>query len=82
MKICKVSCTYERPTTTTSNAFLPFYKEFQQASHVQQQAQTAAVKGLHTRMETLHQASFQGNQDTQRTIQDLGLQFKQGKPFP
>ena len=49
--------------------------------HVQQQAQAAAVEGLHTRMEMLQQASFQDNQDTQRTIQDLGLQFRQGKPF-
>ena len=32
-------------------------------------------------MEMLLQTSFQGNQDMQRTIQDLGLQFKQGKPF-
>ena len=61
--------------------FFLLIQGFQQASYVQQQAQAAVVEGLHRRIETLQQASFQGNQDTQQTIQDLGLQFKQGKPF-
>ena len=61
-----------------------FSEGFEQTSHAhsihEQQAQAAAMEELHTRMETLQQTSVQGNQNVQQTIQDLGLQLKQGKP--
>ena len=66
------------------NIYLLFFFEgFEQTLHthsVQQQAQAAAVEGLHRRMETLQQTSVQGNQNMQQTVQDLGIQMKQGKP--
>ena len=68
------------------NIYLIFSEGFKQTLHThsvqQQRAQAAGVEELHTTMETLQQTTVQGNQNLQQTIQDLGVQMKQGKPYP
>ena len=78
-----MSTQYRSSIKLVSVFCLFIWKGFQQSSHthhVQQQAQTAAMEGLLTKMGTLQQTSDQGNQNVQQVIQDLGVQVKQGKP--